>query len=116
MDDTFKTLLWLFLGIIGVFVTVMVAIPIFRSRCPSCGKLFAAKIASSTREVAIDTSEWGFDAQRNEHRNIPMHREGFLITRVCKHCGVRWDRMETTGRQTDRLTDAEAEAYRAKRF
>lgn len=110
----FGDYLIVFPAILGLVGAIWLIAWIVRSRCPSCGKFAAARVTSSREEVSVVTEEWGYDEQRQEYRNIPRRNTGYTITRTCRFCGHSWDRLESSERQIDRLTDEEAQRYRER--
>lgn len=86
-----------------------------RRRCPRCGKLFSGRVTGRSEVAQATTSEWGWDENRGEHRTIRKDHRGHLIRRWCRSCDHTWERLESTTRQLDRLTEAEAEEYRKRK-
>lgn len=101
-----------------ILVVAMIGVGIWlgKSRCPSCRKFFAGRVIGSSEVASVDTMDWGYDAERGEHRNIPTHRTGHLIKRSCRYCENTWDRIETSARQLDRLTPEQGEEYRDRKL
>jgi hypothetical protein len=109
-----------FLAVVAAAVTLVGLIALlswlFRNRCPSCRKFGAGRVVNSQKEVSVETSDWGYDDQRREYRHIPSRHTGYLITRSCRYCQHSWDRLESTTRQLDRMTEEEAQRYRDRKF
>jgi hypothetical protein len=103
----------LFAAVVMVLAFALTAVVwVFKSRCPACGKPFAARVVSSSEVANVTTSEFRYDDQRGEYRDVSTNHTGYLVARTCRFCGHDWERMESSSRQVDRLTDAEAEEYR----
>lgn len=95
---------------------VAVALWLGKGRCPRCGKLFAGRVVGSSQIASVDTVDFGYDRDRDEYRNIRSNHTGYLIKRSCRFCDNTWERIESTSRQLDRLSEEEAEEYRRRKL
>ena len=86
------------LGVIGFVVLIIVLSSLLQTRCPACGRFFAAEVLGEEKIASVTTEDFGYDPKRKGYGTMQTKHKGYLVSYRCRRCDHAWQRMRSTSR------------------
>jgi hypothetical protein len=85
---------WMCVAVMGVVALGALTGRLLQTRCPACGRFFAARVCAVSELASAVTEDATYDLVGNATRNRTTNR-GYLVDYRCRRCDHGWQRIRS---------------------